>query len=80
MSIIPETRVVVADVNAFLDIYWIFLFYQYELMNKALGKYSSHMTREFYSSYAATLIIFSEKQRQLNGGRKILPLPGIRSI
>uniref|UniRef100_M1DRP2 Putative plant transposon protein domain-containing protein n=1 Tax=Solanum tuberosum TaxID=4113 RepID=M1DRP2_SOLTU len=56
--IMPETRVVVADIKAFLDIYHTFQFHQFNWMDNAPGKYSSHLTREFYSSYAATLMNF----------------------
>ncbi|KAH0681201.1 hypothetical protein KY284_022286 [Solanum tuberosum] len=57
-SIMHETRVVVADIKSIPDIYWIFQFHQFDWMNNAPGEYSSHLTREFYSSYAATLMNF----------------------
>ncbi|KAH0679303.1 hypothetical protein KY284_020388 [Solanum tuberosum] len=57
-AIMPETRVVVADVKAFSDIYRIFQLHQFDWMDNAPGEYSSHLTREFYSSYAATLMNF----------------------
>uniref|UniRef100_M1DGJ5 Integrase core domain containing protein n=1 Tax=Solanum tuberosum TaxID=4113 RepID=M1DGJ5_SOLTU len=49
-AIMPETRVVVADVKAFSDIYRIFQLHQFDWMDNAPGEYSSHLTREFYSS------------------------------
>ncbi|KAH0693111.1 hypothetical protein KY285_020208 [Solanum tuberosum] len=57
-SIMPETRVVVADIKSIPDIYWIFQFHQFDWMNNAPGEYSSHLTREFYLSYEATLMNF----------------------
>ncbi|KAH0748361.1 hypothetical protein KY290_027593 [Solanum tuberosum] len=56
--IMPETRVVVADIKAFPYIYQTFQFHQFDWMSNAPGEYSSHLTREFYSSYAATLMNF----------------------
>ncbi|KAH0709099.1 hypothetical protein KY284_010526 [Solanum tuberosum] len=57
-AIMPETRVVVADVKAFSDIYQIFQLHQFDWMDNVPGEYSSHLTREFYSSYASTLMNF----------------------
>lgn len=54
-----ETNVVVDNVKAFHDIYLTFNFYQFEWTNNAHEKYSSHLTRDFYSSYVATLMNFA---------------------
>uniref|UniRef100_M1DXB8 Uncharacterized protein n=1 Tax=Solanum tuberosum TaxID=4113 RepID=M1DXB8_SOLTU len=78
-QIMPETRVEEADIKAFPNIYRIFQFHQFDWMNNAPGEYSSHLTREFYSSYAATLMNFVATRRQLNGGRKTLPVLGVHS-
>uniref|UniRef100_M1DHD6 Uncharacterized protein n=1 Tax=Solanum tuberosum TaxID=4113 RepID=M1DHD6_SOLTU len=57
-AIMCETRVVVADIKAFPDIYRTFQFHQFDWMINAIGEYSSHLDREFYSSYATTLMNF----------------------
>uniref|UniRef100_M1DND4 PiggyBac transposable element-derived protein domain-containing protein n=1 Tax=Solanum tuberosum TaxID=4113 RepID=M1DND4_SOLTU len=58
-AIIPETKVVVDDIKAFMDNYRIFQLHQFDWMDNAPREYSSHLTREFYSSYTATLMNFS---------------------
>ncbi|KAH0748301.1 hypothetical protein KY290_027533 [Solanum tuberosum] len=57
--IMLETRVVVANIKVFPDIYRTFLFHQFDWMDNASGEYSSHLAREFYSSYATTLMNFA---------------------
>uniref|UniRef100_M1DJR1 Uncharacterized protein n=1 Tax=Solanum tuberosum TaxID=4113 RepID=M1DJR1_SOLTU len=57
--IMLETSVVVADIKSFRDIYRIFQVHQFDLMNNAPREYSSHLTRDFYASYAATLMNFT---------------------
>uniref|UniRef100_M1DAG0 Integrase core domain containing protein n=1 Tax=Solanum tuberosum TaxID=4113 RepID=M1DAG0_SOLTU len=57
--IMPETRVVVEDIKSFPYIYRIFQLHQFEWMNNSPGEFSNHLTREFYASYAATLINFA---------------------
>ncbi|KAH0698466.1 hypothetical protein KY284_012681 [Solanum tuberosum] len=46
----PETRVVVAGIKAFPDIYRTFQFHQFNWIDNAPVEYSYHLTREFYSS------------------------------
>uniref|UniRef100_M1DIF0 Integrase core domain containing protein n=1 Tax=Solanum tuberosum TaxID=4113 RepID=M1DIF0_SOLTU len=55
----PETRVVVADIKVFPNIYQTFQVYHFGWMDNAPGEYSCHLTKEFYSSYAATLMNFA---------------------
>uniref|UniRef100_M1DQL5 Putative plant transposon protein domain-containing protein n=1 Tax=Solanum tuberosum TaxID=4113 RepID=M1DQL5_SOLTU len=69
-AIMSETRVVVADVKAFSDIYRIFQLHQFDWMDNAPGEYSSHLTREFYSSYAATLMNFAADTETTKRGQK----------
>ncbi|KAH0781386.1 hypothetical protein KY290_000984 [Solanum tuberosum] len=66
----PETRVVVVDIKAFPDIYRAFQFHQFDRMNNAPGEYSSHLTREFYSSYSATLMNFAADTKTTKRGQK----------
>ncbi|KAL3368851.1 hypothetical protein AABB24_009587 [Solanum stoloniferum] len=54
----PETRVLVADIKAFPYIYRTFQFHQFDWIDNEPGDYTYHLTREFYSSYAATLMNF----------------------
>ncbi|KAH0705973.1 hypothetical protein KY285_010497 [Solanum tuberosum] len=49
-TIMPETRVVVADIKAFPDIYRTFQFHQFDWMDNAPGEYSRHLARVLYSS------------------------------
>uniref|UniRef100_M1DLY3 Putative plant transposon protein domain-containing protein n=1 Tax=Solanum tuberosum TaxID=4113 RepID=M1DLY3_SOLTU len=70
LAIMPETRVVVADIKAFSDIYRIFQLHHFDWMDNAPGKYSSHLTREFYSSYAATLMNFAAVIETTKHGQK----------
>uniref|UniRef100_M1DW28 Uncharacterized protein n=1 Tax=Solanum tuberosum TaxID=4113 RepID=M1DW28_SOLTU len=65
-----ETRVVVADIEAFPDIYRTFQFHLFDWMNNAPGEYSSHLAREFYSSYAATLMNFAAETETTKCGQK----------
>ncbi|KAH0693054.1 hypothetical protein KY285_020151 [Solanum tuberosum] len=58
-AIMPETRLVVADIEAFVEIYRIFQLHQFDWMDNASGEYTSHLTRELYSSYTATLMNFA---------------------
>ncbi|KAH0685649.1 hypothetical protein KY290_017171 [Solanum tuberosum] len=69
-AIMPEIRVVVADIRAFSDIYQIFQLHQFDWMDNALGEYSTHLTRKFYSSYAATLINFAADTETTKHGLK----------
>ncbi|KAH0709098.1 hypothetical protein KY284_010525 [Solanum tuberosum] len=39
-------------------------------MDKVLGEYSSHLTREFYSSYVATLMNFAADTETTKSGQK----------
>ncbi|KAH0720142.1 hypothetical protein KY284_005172 [Solanum tuberosum] len=57
-SVIPETRVVASDIQAFPDIYKIFRMHQFVLINKSHGEFSRHITRELYAFYAAVLMNF----------------------
>uniref|UniRef100_M1DVC3 Uncharacterized protein n=1 Tax=Solanum tuberosum TaxID=4113 RepID=M1DVC3_SOLTU len=41
--LIPETRVVMADNQAFPDIYILFQLHQFEWMNNALGEFTGHL-------------------------------------
>jgi len=66
----PETRVVVADVKAFSDIYRIFQLHQFDWMDNVPGEYSNHLTREFYSSYATTLMNFAADTETTKRGQK----------
>ncbi|KAH0715017.1 hypothetical protein KY284_007922 [Solanum tuberosum] len=68
--IMLETRVVVADIKAFLDIYRIFQFHQFDWMDHAPSEYSSHLNREFHSSYAATLMNFATDTNTTKRGQK----------
>ncbi|KAH0769425.1 hypothetical protein KY290_013406 [Solanum tuberosum] len=56
--VIPETRVVVLDIQAFLDIHRTFQGHHVGWMNNSHREFSLHITREFYSSYAITLMNF----------------------
>uniref|UniRef100_M1E122 Uncharacterized protein n=1 Tax=Solanum tuberosum TaxID=4113 RepID=M1E122_SOLTU len=71
-SIMPETRVVVDDIKAFPNIYRIFQFHQFDWMNNASGEYSSHLAREFYESYATTLMNFTAETETTKWGKKDL--------
>uniref|UniRef100_M1E0A8 Uncharacterized protein n=1 Tax=Solanum tuberosum TaxID=4113 RepID=M1E0A8_SOLTU len=66
----PETRVVVADIKVFSDIYRIFQLHQFDWMDNAPGEYSSHLAREFCSSYASTLMNFSADTQTMKRGQK----------
>ncbi|KAH0714844.1 hypothetical protein KY284_007749 [Solanum tuberosum] len=55
-AIMPETKVVVADIKSFHNIYRTFQLHQFDWMNNTPGEYSSHLTKEFYVSYATTLM------------------------
>ncbi|KAH0725181.1 hypothetical protein KY284_001046 [Solanum tuberosum] len=57
-AIMLETRVVVDYIKENPDIYQIFQLHQFDWMDNAPREYSSHLAREFYSSYAATLMNF----------------------
>ncbi|KAH0705765.1 hypothetical protein KY285_010298 [Solanum tuberosum] len=46
-AIIPESRVVEVDVQAFPDIYNLFKQHQFEWMTKKIGEYARHLTKEF---------------------------------
>ncbi|KAH0722604.1 hypothetical protein KY290_005254 [Solanum tuberosum] len=54
--LMPETRVVMADIQAFSDIYRLFQIHQFEWMTNTPGEYTSYLPREFYVVYAATLL------------------------
>ncbi|KAH0781800.1 hypothetical protein KY290_001398 [Solanum tuberosum] len=69
-AIMHETRVVVADIKSFLDIYRIFQLHQFDWMDNAPGEYSSHLEREFYSSYVATLMNFVAEIETTKCGQK----------
>ncbi|KAH0748017.1 hypothetical protein KY290_027249 [Solanum tuberosum] len=69
-AIMPESRVVVANIKAFPDINRTFQFHQFDWMNNALGEYSFHLTREFYSSYAATLMNFTAETETTKRGQR----------
>ncbi|KAH0748213.1 hypothetical protein KY290_027445 [Solanum tuberosum] len=69
-AIMPETRVVVVDIKVFPDIYWTFQFHQFDWMENAPGEYSSHLAREFYSSYAATLMNFVAETETTKCGQR----------
>ncbi|KAH0698666.1 hypothetical protein KY284_012881 [Solanum tuberosum] len=56
--VIPEARVVVSDIQAFPDIHRTFQGHHVGWMNNSHGEFSLHITREFYSSYATTLMNF----------------------
>uniref|UniRef100_M1DI74 Integrase core domain containing protein n=1 Tax=Solanum tuberosum TaxID=4113 RepID=M1DI74_SOLTU len=73
-AIIPETRVVVGDIKAFPEIYRTFQFHQFDWMNNAPGEYSSHLTKEFYSSYAATLMNFPAETVTTKPGKKYIAI------
>uniref|UniRef100_M1DXK6 Integrase core domain containing protein n=1 Tax=Solanum tuberosum TaxID=4113 RepID=M1DXK6_SOLTU len=69
-AIMPETRVVVADMKAFTNIHRIFQLHQFDWIDNAPGEYSAHLTREFYSSYAATLMNFVADTETMKRGQK----------
>ncbi|KAH0699034.1 hypothetical protein KY284_013249 [Solanum tuberosum] len=69
-AIMPETRLVVADIKAFPDIYRIFQLHQFYWMENAPGEYSSHLAKEFYSSYVATLMNFAADTETTKHGQK----------
>ncbi|KAH0698823.1 hypothetical protein KY284_013038 [Solanum tuberosum] len=67
--LMPETRVVMADIQAFPDIYRLFQLHQFEWMNNAPGEYTGHLPREFYVIYAATLMNMVPETKQLREHR-----------
>ncbi|KAH0736615.1 hypothetical protein KY285_012322 [Solanum tuberosum] len=69
-AIMLEIRVVVVDIKVFSDIYQIFQLHQFDWMDNAPGEYSSHLTREFYSSYAAKLMNFAADIETTKHGQK----------
>ncbi|KAH0689131.1 hypothetical protein KY289_016489 [Solanum tuberosum] len=69
-AIMPKTRVVVVDIKAFSDIYRIFQLHQFDCMDNAPGEYSTHLTREFHSSYAAILMNFAADTETTKHGKK----------
>ncbi|KAH0693013.1 hypothetical protein KY285_020110 [Solanum tuberosum] len=54
--LMPETRVVMADIQAFLEIYRLFQIHQFEWMNITPREYTGHLPKKFYSIYATTLM------------------------
>uniref|UniRef100_M1DVF2 Integrase core domain containing protein n=1 Tax=Solanum tuberosum TaxID=4113 RepID=M1DVF2_SOLTU len=71
-AIMPESRVVLADIKAYSDIYRKFQLHQFNFMDNAPGESSSHLTREFYSSYAATLMNFVADTETTKRGQKYM--------
>uniref|UniRef100_M1DW84 Putative plant transposon protein domain-containing protein n=1 Tax=Solanum tuberosum TaxID=4113 RepID=M1DW84_SOLTU len=69
-SIMPEARVGVADIISFPDIYRIFQMHQFEWINNAPGEFYSHLTREFYALYVATLMNFVVETKTTKWGQK----------
>lgn len=55
-AILPKFRVVSSDIKAFLDVYQKFQFHKFEQMDNTPGDFSSNLTKEFYTSYVATLM------------------------
>ncbi|KAH0689073.1 hypothetical protein KY289_016431 [Solanum tuberosum] len=68
--VIPETRVIESDLQAFPDIYRTFQRHHLEWMNNSPGEFSCHLTREFYASYAATSANFAADTETTNRGQK----------
>ncbi|KAH0715018.1 hypothetical protein KY284_007923 [Solanum tuberosum] len=54
--LMPETRVVMEDIQVFPEIYRLFQLHQFEWMNNDPRVYTSHLPRELYAIYLATLM------------------------
>lgn len=65
-----DTIAVVANIKSFLNIYRTFKFHQFYWMNNAPEEYCSHLPREFYSSYAGTMMKFVVETKKTKRGQK----------
>ncbi|KAH0768934.1 hypothetical protein KY290_012915 [Solanum tuberosum] len=52
----PDTMVVMVDIQSFPEIYRLFHIHKFEWMNNAPGEYIVHLPRDFYAIYASTLM------------------------
>lgn len=55
-AILPKFRVVVSYIKAFPYIYRTLEFHKFEWVDNAPGHCSNHLTKKFYTSYAAMLM------------------------
>ncbi|KAH0748227.1 hypothetical protein KY290_027459 [Solanum tuberosum] len=70
--LIPKTRVVMADIQAFPEIYRLFQIHQFEWMTNAPGEYTGYLPREFYVVYATTLMNMAAETETTKRAQKTL--------